>query len=223
MFGNTIKVEGNGLCLILRQPRENDIPKMIKGLSDWEVGKYLGAIRGGVTQEQKEEWLQKVQKDDNGLTWFIQPEQSEIAIGNTSIHGFRDLNNSCSTGCAIWDKKEWGNGIASLAHIARTWFAARQLGVYTINSSVYAPNVGSWKALERVGYIKTGIRPRCRFVDGKYTDMYLYTWTHPDRVSTLYPEGLPKEYTEKEKKNFKDGIEKARITLEKGDKYVKYV
>jgi len=224
MFGNTLKVENNDLCLILRQPQQGDVPHIVEGMNDWEVMKYLGRF-GAVTEDLEREWIQKTAKDDNSMIWTIQVERkqilrefqkkNEIAIGNTGIHGFRNLNNSCSSGCMIWDKKEWGNGIASLSHIARTWFAARQLGVYTIHSEVYGPNIGSWKALERAGYTRTGEMPRCKFVDGKFVDKYTYTWIHPEAIDILFPEGIPNRY--------KDGIEKARVTLEKGNKYVKYV
>lgn len=229
MFGNTIKVVKGNLCLILRQPRENDLPYIVEGMNDWEVMKYLGRF-GAVTPDIEREWIDRTARDNDSMVWTIEVHRNSFikkiqrafgkeieqpAIGNTGIHGFRDGNNSCSTGCVIWDKREWGKGIASLAHIARTWFAARQLGVYTIHSEVYSPNEGSWKAIERVGYTRTGTTPRCKLVDGKFIDKYTYTWINPEAVNILYPKGLPQKYAE--------GVEKAKITLEKGDKYVKYV
>ena len=229
MFGNTLKVENSNLCLILRQPRENDIPYIVRGMNDWEVMRYLGRF-GAMTPEIEREWIDRTARDNNSMVWTIQVHRNSLfrkfkrafhrevhqpAIGNTGIHGLGDGNNCCSTGCVIWDKNEWGNGVASLAHIARTWFAARQLGMYTIHSGVYSPNIGSWKALERVGYTRTGTVPRCRFVDGRFVDKYTYTWINPEAVNILFPEGLPPKYAE--------GVEKAKITLEKGDRYVKYV
>lgn len=214
MFGNTLKVENDNLCLILRQPREGDIPNMVEGMNDWEVMKYLGRF-GSVTTNMEKEWIEKTSKDDNSIIWSIQLEGKETSIGNTGIHGFRNLNNSCSTGCLIWDKKEWGNGVASLAHIARTWFAVMQLGIYTIHSEVYSPNTGSWKALERVGYTRTGVVPRCKFVDGQFVDKFTYTLINPEAVHILFPEEPPAKYLE--------GIERAKVTLEKAKKYVKYV
>jgi [ribosomal protein S5]-alanine N-acetyltransferase len=210
MFGNTIEIKN----LILRQPKEGDIPGMVEGMNDWQVMKYLGRF-GAMTEEMEKSWIEKTARDDNSLVWTIQIKGEDTAIGNTGIHGFRNLNNSGSTGCVIWDKKQWGKGVASLGHIARTWFAAKQLGLYTIHSEVFSPNTGSWKALERVGYTRTGVIPRCKFVDGHFVDKYTYTWINPEAVNILFPEGVPKKY--------KKGIKRAKKTLKKAQKYVKYV
>jgi RimJ/RimL family protein N-acetyltransferase len=214
MFGTSIKISNNGLTLILRPGKESDIPAMVEGMSDQEVKRYLGR-KGGVTEDIERDWMKKKAQEQDSMLWFIQPEGSEVAIGSTGLHGMDNFRNVCTSGFCIWDKEWWGKGVASLAHIARTYCAATQLNRFSILSEVCSPNIGSWKALEKVGYIRTGTQLRNHYVDGQFIDTYLYTWLNPLAISLLYPEGLPKEYVQ--------GVEKAKDTLEKGKEYIKYL
>jgi RimJ/RimL family protein N-acetyltransferase len=214
MFGNTVKISNGNLSLILRPPKDEDIPRLVKGMSDWEVKKYLGA-KGAIIESTEREWVEKAAKDMDKMVWFIEPEGEEFAIGNTALTHITNLSGSCISGCMIWDKNWWGKGVASLAHIARTWFAGRQLGRSTITSEVYSPNHGSYKAIEKVGYIQTGVQLRVRFVDGKYIDKKIFTWLNPTFVPIMYPEGLPEEY--------KSAVQKAEEALQKGDEWIEFV
>lgn len=214
MFGNTLKVSDGIQTLILRAPIKTDIPYMANGMADWEVKKYLGGL-GAPTEEGEIRSIEETEIDRDGIVWVIQPENLDHAIGSTSLHGITDRSNGSYSGFVIWEKEWWRRGIASLSHIARAWFAARQLNRFAIHSSVFSPNTGSYKALEKVGYIRTGISPRNKVIDGVYIDTYHYTWLNPERIQILYPEGVPQEYEIQ--------IEKARECLRKGDEYVKYI
>lgn len=214
MFGNTVKISNGNLSLILRPPNDEDIPGLVKGLSDWQVKKYLGA-KGGILESTEREWIKEASKKGDSMIWFIQPENHDKAIGNTALSQIKDISGSCVSGCMIWDKSWWGQGVASLAHIARTWFAGRQLGRSTITSEVYSPNHGSYKAIEKVGYIQTGVQLRVRFVDGKYIDKKIFTWLNPTFIPIMYPEGLPEEY--------KSAVQRAEEALEKGDEWIEFV
>ena len=214
MFGNTVRIVSEKLSLVLRPAKESDIPRMTEGMSDWEVRKYLGVL-GGVMEHNERDWIMKTSESKDTVLWFIQPEGVDYAIGSTALHRIDDPYNSCGSGFVIWDKTWWGKGVASLAHIARTWFAARQLNRYTIISHVCTQNQGSWRALERVGYIRTGLELRRKFVDGRFIDWYVYTWINPYTISITYPEGLPQEY--------ELGVQKAQTAILKGDEYIHFV
>jgi RimJ/RimL family protein N-acetyltransferase len=212
MFGAKVKILNNNISLTLGgPPTEEDIPEITKGMSDWEILKYLGRNVGTTIKEERE-WMERTSKSDS-VIWFIRKEGR--LIGSTGLHHLDNWNGSCTSGCVIWDKSQWGLGVASLAHIVRTWFAAKQFNRLTIGSSVYTPNVASYKALEKVGYIRVGKELRVRFVDGEYIDKYIYTWLNPIFISVLYPQGIPSEY--------KSALKKAEETLQKGDELIKFV
>lgn len=213
MFGCTFKIIGNNLNLILRPAVDSDVPKMTKDLSDWEVRKYLGFVEG-LTENGEREWIKRTAEDRTCVTWLIQPEGMTEAIGSTGLHKLNDTH-SCVSGLVIWDKNWWRKGVAYTSHIGRTWFAAKQMAKYTITSFVFSPNIGSWKALEKVGYTRTGIEPVSKVVNGTFVDKYIYTWINPIYTPILFSNGIPKEYA--------SAIQKAKDTLELGDAYIKYV
>lgn len=137
---------------------------------------------------------------------MIVPEGSPVPVGVTSLHKI-DVFGSCSSGIVIWDQNWWGKGVASLAHLGRTLFAADYLNRLTITSSIRTVNTASFKAAVKNGYIITGVQPRSAFRQGRYLDTYNLTWLNPERIDILYPEGLPAEYRE--------GVERARAALNK--------
>lgn len=213
MFGPRIEIEEGGLSLVLKPGTITDVPQMAKGFSDMLVIKYLTTTHG-VTEDTEKEWMDKVARDSTKLLWFIYLKDTDFAIGSTGLHNINNHNNSCVSGFCLWDKSYWGKGIASLAHVARTWFAGTQLNRFTITSEVLEPNAGSYKALEKVGYIRTGFQPGEKFVDGHFVGKYAYTWMNPIYTNVLFPTKVPDEYLE--------GLKKAQNAIERGYNCIKF-
>ena len=211
MFGNILTISNGKLSLKLRPAHERDIPAIAERISDWEVKKYLGRV-GGVIEKNERDWVEKVSNTQDSMIWFIEGEDSDIAIGSTGVHNIDGFNGTCTSGIVIWNKESWGNGIASLAHIARTWFVGKQMGIKTIQSEVFALNEASYKALLKVGYFVVGVNPRIKYVDGRYIDKYNLGWLNPIFIDILYPDKIPDKYIKP--------LEIAKETLEKGDKWI---
>lgn len=205
MYGLTMQVNHKGLNVTLRAFREEDISELVKYFSSMKIHMYTKGLFAQ-TLKNELEWNEKNRKDPDGCVWAIQPEGCDVAIGVTSLHHINDRENSCSSGTILWRQEWWGKGVASAAHLARTMFAADYLNRYVIRSSVRTENLGSYKALLRVGYTVWGTELRCVLRGGKWLDTYHLIWLHPKRISVLYPEGLPEMYT--------DGVANAVIALE---------
>jgi len=199
------QTDKNGeLNLWLQPPEESDLPEVAKGFQSLKVNRYTATLFAKIMSDEKE-WLEGGRKDKESLIWFLRPEGSEKVIGVTSLHKI-SLGGSCTSGIVIFDPAWWGKGIASRAHLGRTLFAADYLNRFTIKSQVRTVNDGSRKALEKVGYVITGVDPCSDFREGKFLHNYILTWFHPERISLLYPEGLPQEYAE--------GVKKAKEALQ---------
>lgn len=214
MFGPRMRIEYGGFGITLRPFNDADLSYAAEGMSNFEVLIYTKQL-GGKTLEQEKEWYKKTADSPTDWVWAIQVDDQEYAIGVTGIHGVRSASHSCTTGIIIWDKSYWGRGIASRAHLGRTLYAADDLNRFLIESSVRFPNEPSLRALERVGYNRTGVSPRTAKRAGRYLDTYHVAWIHPEMISVLYPEGLPEEYRE--------GVERARIALEKARQVVEFL
>lgn len=205
MYGVTMRVNHNGLTIVLRALSKEDIPVLVEHFSSMKVHLYTKGIFAQ-TLENELEWYEKNRKDPDGVTWAIQPEGYQFPIGVTSLHHINSRENSCGSGIIIWDPAWWGKGVAGAAHLGRTLFAADYLNRWTIRSSVRVANEASRRALERVGYIVWGTEPVCIQRANEWLDTYRLIWFHPERTDVFYPDGIPQMY--------QAGVERARIALD---------
>lgn len=207
--GPDLMIKDGDLTVYLRGLDKQHAPVLARGMSSGIVRENTGNL-GGVTTEFEEDWIRNNAKDPKSIHWAIFLDLKADPIGVTSIH--LEEEDSGTTGIVIFDPEQWGRGIASRAHLGRTWFAARYKSRSTLNSRVVEVNDASAKALERVGYMITGRQLRKMYRNGQHLDLYVLTWLHPERIDFLYPEGLPDEY--------KEGVARATLALEKADKVV---
>ena len=205
MYGVTMRVNHNGLTIVLRALSKEDIPVLVEHFSSMKVHLYTKGIFAQ-TLENELEWYEKNRKDPDGVTWAIQPEGYQFPIGVTSLHHINSRENSCGSGIIIWDPAWWGKGVAGAAHLGRTLFAADYLNRWTIRSSVRVANDASRRALERVGYTIWGTEPACILRANEWLDTYRLIWFHPERTDVFYPDGIPQMY--------QAGVERARIALD---------
>ena len=214
MFGYPMRVEKEGIVVILRPLTTDDLPVIAKGFGSLEVAKYL-AQYAPKTIEDEREWYEKMRTSNDDVVGGIEHEE---LVGITGLHHLFDLRKPVvapTSGIAIWNKSLWGRGVASRSHMARTLYAANHLYAARIDSTVRTVNVASIRALERVGYTKWGEEPRSVFREGMWLDTYHLTWFHPDRVREFWPEGEPEIY--------KEGLRKAREALGEARKVVNYI
>lgn len=215
MFGPKLRIEYDGLAVTLAPPSKEQMAGATDMMSSLMVGQYTTGGRGYTAQDE-ESWFERVRTSGNSeVVWgiYVEDEGKKTFIGSTSIDDI-DSIGGCSTGIIIFDQKWWNRGVAGHAHLIRTWFAANMKARLTIHSAVRTENIASLKALQRVGYTITGVTPRNCYVDGHYLDTYRLTWIHPDpnKISILYPEGLPPE--------FQEGVNLAQQALNKASELV---
>ena len=211
MYGPSLRIEYDGLGVTLVPAKLEWASHYAKMMSSLKVNMWTTMLYG-CTESGELEWLEKQAKDPKGVAWAIVPDGCELPVGNTGLHNIDAVTGSCTSGIIIFDTVWWGRGIASRAHLIRTWFAAEMLNRLTIHSHVRDQNEASRKALERVGYTVTGVIPRDAYRNGVYLDTLNLTWMHPRRVHELYPNGLPVEY--------RAGVARAEIALEKAHNHI---
>lgn len=215
MFGNPLYVKTNGMGITLRPYKDPDksdeMARVAEYLSSLIVTKFAGR-HAAVTERQEADWWKRASETKDSVVWAIVPEGFSHPIGTTGLHEIDPISGSCVSGI-ILDKSVWGRGIATLAHLARTWFAVEVLNRLTIQSTVRAENIASLRALKRVGYIPTGSMLRNAYILGHYVDTVTLTWLNPRAIDTLYPEELPRKYNQY--------VERARAALELAKSAVK--
>ncbi len=214
MFGINMLVKTERINVYLRPGTKEDLPELVKHFSSMRIHLYTQGLFGQ-TIENEQEWYEKTRKADESCVWLIQPVDSKVSIGVTSLHKINSWDGSCTSGIIIWDPSWWGKGIASAAHLARTLFAADYLNKYSICSSVREDNEASRRALEKVGYTVWGTEPVDAYRTGKWLNTHQLKWFHPEKYQYYFPEGLPEKYT--------TGVERAKIALATARKVVEFI
>jgi len=205
MYGPYLTINHRDLSITLRPFSRDDISCLVKGFSSMSVQMYTNGLFAQVL-ENEQEWYDKTRKSTDVVSWAIVPSRSKIPIGVTALHNIQSFDGGCTSGIIIWNKKWWGKGVASCAHLGRTLYAADFLNRSIIRSTVRTENPGSFKALQRVGYTIWGTEPKTTWRNGRWFDTHHLIWFHPDRISQLFPEGLPQIY--------ETGVNQAKISLD---------
>lgn len=212
MFGFTMSIDYRGTEILLRAPKKQEMPLLVKGFNSLKI-QMNTAQTSARTEEDEIEWYEKQRTSPDNVVWVIVPKESNEPIGVTGLERL-NLFGSCMSGIIIWEDKWWGKGVATCSHLGRTLYAADYLNRLRIDSSVRVVNPGSYKALLRVGYTVWGIEPRSAYREGKWGDTYHLTWFHPERVNLLYPDGVPQ--------CFEEGLNKAQSALALAREIVKF-
>jgi RimJ/RimL family protein N-acetyltransferase len=201
MFGPKMTLTKDNITVVLKPFEKEELLTLVPDLQGIGDILYTSQTRGQNTDTETA-WYERVIKNSSYI-WGVFFDGK--LIGVTSLFSFSPISCKAVSGIMLANSKYQGKGIGTIAHIMRTYYAADFLNLNTIQSSVYSPNISSFKALEKVGYINTGSYLRSVYKKGEYLDETCLTWINPFRINVLYPEGIPEQY--------KDAVKRAEDTL----------
>jgi RimJ/RimL family protein N-acetyltransferase len=192
-FGHWMEVVDGDVRIRLGPIRREDAARYVSadagfGLQSYEVTKYLG-LTFAPTPQGEEEWWDGASKTDDHLHWGIylpSGDEDWSLVGTTTLQVKRDGRREGVSGFLLFDRANWGRRIATVAHLARTYFAFHELDLLAIKSSAADANVGSTRALARVGYVQTGVGWSDGFVDGRVVDALEFLVVNPAEESWRY-------------------------------------
>ena len=154
----------------LRPPQDGEAKLFVEWFADTEVTRYL-ALRFPPALYQEEEFLKKIGESKDDVFWMIEAEGRPI--GAAGIHRIDWANAHAATGILIGDKSCWRKGYASEAMRLRTAYAFRELNLHKLQSSAFAENTGSRRALEKSGYRQIGVEREQHWREGRWHDHWL--------------------------------------------------
>ncbi|HSX01118.1 MAG TPA: GNAT family N-acetyltransferase [Candidatus Saccharimonas sp.] len=220
MFGLPMKIEvPDRPKLILRMPDEADLERMAAGMTRREVTRYLMHQRS-YTVGMERDWVTMIAADDNGVAWGVHWVDDQHPdgrlIGTTSLR--LKPGNQAESGFVVFDPDYWQQGVATTAHIARTWYAfAGHMCLDAVVSHVQHPNAGSRKALEKTGYAVTGRSYRIQVSGGEVRHLDHLLMVNPDEPAWSYFWGDTEPPAE-----FAEARDRTLATLELARKYVSF-
>src|SRR3989338_6028726 len=107
MFGYPMRVEKEGIVVILRPLTTDDLPVIAKGFGSLEVAKYLAQYAPKTIADEREGY-EKMRTSNDDVVGGIEHEE---LVGITGLHHLFDLRKPVvapTSGIAIWNKSLWG-------------------------------------------------------------------------------------------------------------------
>jgi ribosomal-protein-alanine N-acetyltransferase len=160
--------------LILRVPREADVPDLVAGLNDLRVTTMLGMVTHPYRRADAQDYLARVRASaaaGEGVHAVI--ERNGRVIGGMSINA---IPGRCRFGYWL-ARPVWGHGYATEAGRALLAYGFDELGLRLIRSGVYVDNRASMRVQHKLGFRPIGRRDSLSLARG-------VTVTHIDTVLT---------------------------------------
>ncbi len=163
---------GKKIFIRLLSP-EDVTQEYVNWMQDEEIVQYLESRWRVSTIEDIKEYVKTINNSPNDFLLGIFDKENSEHIGNIKIGSINQIHRYADIGFIIGNKKYWGKGIASEAIELATKFAFEELNLNKLIAGIYEGNIGSTKALIKMGYREVGILKKHRFCKGKYVDEIL--------------------------------------------------
>ena len=162
--------------LLLRKVNPEDADSLFKIFSDPDAMKYYNIYPFAEKKEVEqliaiinEHFIQGV-----AIRWVI------VLINNNEPIGTIGLSSSASNpfGAELGfdlNKNYWNRGIITEAIICVKNFGLNDLGLKRIQARTKPENTGSWKALEKAGFLREGLLRKQSYWKNEFHDVYLYS------------------------------------------------
>ena len=121
-------------------------------LQDPEVNKYLETRWHHQSLKTIRTFVSEMIESEDSYLFAIVEKGTNCHVGNLKIGPIDPYHNNADISYFIGEKKRWGMGYATEAIKMGTEFGFTQLKLHRLQAGVYASNIGSKKALEKIGY-----------------------------------------------------------------------
>lgn len=146
----------------------------VRWLNDNEVNRYLETKWLKQTLDTIKEFVAEQRENSHSILFAIIDNSTRRHIGNIKIGPINKRYRYADISYFIGDKAFWYKGIATEAIGLVCRFGFEKLLLHRIEAGVYENAVGSWKALEKNGFLREGVFRNMVYFDGKYMDVFRY-------------------------------------------------
>ncbi|GAA0029530.1 GNAT family N-acetyltransferase [Bradyrhizobium ottawaense] len=148
--------------------------RYVSWLNQPEINRYLETRFGPPhTLESVRNYVSAVAERSDEHLFGIFLDGGVRHIGNIKVGPISSPHRVGDVGLLIGERDCWGRGIATEAIEAVCRYAFAQLRVRKLSAGMYAPNRGSTRAFEKVGWRHEGIRRDHFLLDDKPCDLVI--------------------------------------------------
>ena len=148
--------------------------RYVNWLNDSEINEYLESRLSVQTKESVSQFVSSMIESDDNYMFAIIHKETGGHIGNVKIGPIHSVYKHTFVGYLIGDKTYWGKGLASEAVYLAAKFCFDTLKLHKVNAGVIAPNIGSLKVLEKLGFQKEGCIRADVLLEDKYINVCKY-------------------------------------------------
>ena len=159
--------------LVLRCYEPGDVDDVYAYARDPEWSRYLDPIvPSPYSRQDAEEWVASQLSDEqaDGIPFVLVLDG--VVVGALSVREDA-TNRSAELGWSL-HRDHWGRGLTTEAVHAAIDFAFETRGLDRVHARAFAPNIGSWRVMEKVGMTREGVL-RLHDVD-RYGERHDVVW-----------------------------------------------
>lgn len=161
-------------CCIRQIEMQDCTETYLEWLSDPEVNEFLETRWIDQSMETILAFVDSQRSNTHSFLFAIIYNIDQRHIGNIKIGPINHIHHHADISYFIGEKTLWGKGIATEAIGLVCKFGFEELGLHRIEAGVYSKAKGSYRALEKNGFIREGVFREQVVCGTEYTDVYRY-------------------------------------------------
>lgn len=178
-----------GGVVLLRQIELDDCTDTyVEWLNDPDVNRYLETRWNEQTLDSVIKFVNLQRENDYSILFAVIYIKNGKHIGNIKIGSINDHYKHADISYFIGDKTYWNKGVVTEAINLVSEFGFKDLKLHRMEAGVYADAIGSWRALEKNGFIREATFRDKVVSDGKYMDIYRYGLLNSEFKKIQYKE-----------------------------------
>ena len=135
--------------LVLKKPGYKDKQSIISQIGDWEVAKWLSSVPYPYTQNDADEWIRTLSRQELTFNIF----ENDSLVGGIELTPHED--NFYELGYWL-GRQHWGQGFATEAGKGLLHYATDELNLRNFKSRYMKGNDDSANVLNKLSFKKTG-------------------------------------------------------------------
>ncbi|RJP27599.1 MAG: N-acetyltransferase [Candidatus Omnitrophota bacterium] len=161
-----------GEKIFLREVDFTDVNEQyLRWMNDREINQYLESRFFPQSLEKLEAFVRSMKESKQHVFLAIIDNLANEHIGNIKLGPIDWIHRRAEIGFLIGNKSYWGKGYATEAIRLVVQYAFDTLNVHKVTAGCYSTNVGSVKAMEKVGFMQEGVLKEHCFCNGRYVDI----------------------------------------------------
>lgn len=173
----SVFIEGDKVSLL---PVENEHAILLcKWANDHRV-RRLGRSILPKSHHMMEEYIIKQNDSEKMILLMIYHRKDGALIGDINLQAIDYYNRNAWIEITIGEIDYWGKGLGTESAKLIIKYAFNEMNLHKIYAEISALNIGSQKAVEKIGMTKEANLKDGYYIDGRYRDVYIYSVLESD-------------------------------------------